>query len=112
MLTSGVRYNLQVTTNFAGCTAGDVCTTQPVVAILNSVSGQVEYGFSGNVYLKIKSSPTGYDGVYYGSGCTVSSCDTAIVGTSVTATFVNGFATFTVSVCRVVCGFAGLLLYR
>eukprot|EP01033_Poteriospumella_lacustris_P006607 gene6608-4759_t len=95
VLTSGVRYNLQVTTNFAGCTAGDVCTTQPVVAILNSVSGQVEYGFSGNVYLKIKSSPTGYDGVYYGSGCTVSSCDTAIVGTSVTATFVNGFATFT-----------------
>lgn len=96
-LVGGVRYNLQITTNFGGCVGGEVCTTQPVLAIINTANAQVEYAFSGDVYIKMKNSPSGYESIYHGGGCTVNACADPIVGTSVTASFVNGFAQFSVS---------------
>lgn len=93
----GATYSISVTQTPAGCTAGEVCTTQPVVTVLNSATGQVEYGFSGSVFVSISSTPTGYDSLYYGGGCGLYECREVVVGSSVFVPFVNGYASFSVS---------------
>ena len=89
-----------------GCFGGQICVTQPAVVVLNKATRQIEYGFVGDVYVQIGSSPTGYETLYIGGigtniGCDLEGCGQKVFGTVATATFIQGVATFQVyeSIC-------------
>lgn len=85
-------------TNPAGCYGGEICSVQPVVAVLNSLQ-QIQFNFVGSVYAVLGQSPSGYEALYFGDSCNNSTCGQVVIGTLASATFVNGIATFDVSYC-------------
>ena len=88
---------LQITQNIDGCRGGEICDTQPSIVILNQASLQIEYGFSGNVYVQLGSTPTGYESLYIGQDCDLSGCGQKVIGSLASVAFSNGVAEFEVS---------------
>ena len=69
---------------------------QPSVVVINKQTKQIEYGFQGSVYVQLGTSPTGYESLYIGQECDLSSCGQLVVGPLASAAFVSGIATFEV----------------
>jgi hypothetical protein len=86
--------SLQTLVKPAGCRGGEICDTQPQVVVTNSVTQQIELFFNGDVYATVDSSPTGYEHLYVGQACDLSSCGQMVSGSLAQASFVNGIATF------------------
>lgn len=59
--------------------------------------GSFAFFFEGDVYVEIATSPTGYESLYVGQNCDLSSCGQRVTGTIAAAVFVSGTATFEVS---------------
>jgi hypothetical protein len=79
------------------CIGGEVCGIQPSVAVFNPATQQVVFNFDGSVYVQIASSPTGYEYIYTGGGCNNVTCGQKVFGSYASATFVNGIASFEVT---------------
>ena len=55
------------------------------------------YTFEGSAYVQIGDSPTGYESMYYrATSCDLTGCGLKVKGSLVSASFVNGIATFEV----------------
>lgn len=91
------RYALKVLTDPSNCVAGEVCVTQPSVAVIFVSSGEIAYSFQGSMYVNLAASPTGYEKLYIGSGCTVQSCGQVVANSVASVSIVNGIASFSVS---------------
>lgn len=89
---------LQTLTSPDGCYGGQICQIQPSVVVINKATRQIEYGFVGDVYVQIGTSPIGYETLYVGNtiGCDLLGCGQKVFGTVATAVFVKGVATFQV----------------
>src|SRR4051812_41817108 len=88
------RLVLTVAQNANLCIGGQPCTFQPAISVTDSNTGQLDYTFIGTVYVQVLSSPNGFESLYYGSQCGLHVCGEKVVGSSVTASFVSGIATF------------------
>jgi len=94
---------LQTQVSPGGCYGGEIFDVQPSIVVINKDTQQIVYGFLGTVYVQLGSSPTGYESLYIGDsdtvgGCDLQGCGQKVVGTIATASFVNGVATFQVSI--------------
>ena len=69
-----------------------------LVSVINSATKQIVYTFEGSVYVQLATSPSGYESLYYGKDCDLTSCGQRVVGSLVSATFVSGVASFSVSI--------------
>ena len=67
-----------------------------LVSVINSATKQIVYTFEGSVYVQLAASPSGYESLYYGKDCDLTSCGQLVVGSLVSATFINGIASFSV----------------
>lgn len=74
-----------------------MCLFFQLVSVINSATKQIVYTFEGSVYVQLATSPSGYESLYYGKDCDLSSCGQVVIGSLVSATFVNGIASFSVS---------------
>ena len=87
-----------VLTNPGGCIGGEVCTVQPTVAVTFRSTSDIVYSFQGSVFVRIGSTPTGYEKLYYGDPCTYDSCGTEVTGSLISVPISNGMATFQVAI--------------
>jgi hypothetical protein len=97
------------------CATSVLCRTQPALAVVNRLSKQVNYTFTGSVYAQLDSRPTTGSSLFVEESCGSSTCVTAVVGSYATVALVDGIATFQVlETVRVSFfgGFTDLLFYQ
>lgn len=85
-----------MTKQISKCTAGEVCAVQPIISIVYYGTSNIDYNFEGTVFVNIQSSPTGYEHLYYGDGCTELSCEQEVSGGFSTVVINEGVASFDV----------------
>ena len=90
------QYGLKMITSPSGCIGGEVCAVQPVVSVIDIKTQQIVYTFVGSAYVNVGSTPTGYEKLYYGSGCNLLSCGQQVTGSVVSVVFKSGIASFQV----------------
>jgi hypothetical protein len=95
---SDLLYKLRLDNTIDGCIGGEVCKSQPVVSVLDSV-GRRDYSFNGTALISLDKSLYGLDNLFVTevSGCTfLDECGELVTGRNAKAYFINGQAQFEV----------------
>lgn len=90
-------YSIKVLQSPQGCFGGSPFQVQPVVGVVNS-QGLIVPTFTGSAYVQVGSSPSGFENMYLGTCELSGSCGTTVRGTIATVSFINGAASFQVSI--------------
>lgn len=93
-LVSSDTYGLRTLINPSGCIGGEVCQSQPIVAVIFATSEEIDYSYQGTMYVQIASRPDVYAELYQGYGCSLEDCGEKVTNTLATVDIVNGIATF------------------